>query len=95
MIEVFKTDVANCDDAKRLIHELHENFNEHLANFDLEDCDLILRIECANGSVNAESIIKFLKERGFEAEVLSDDLEPATDLNDYLSSLQNAGFSEK
>lgn len=42
MVEVFKTDVANCEDAKWLIAQLHENFNDHLANFDLEDCDLIL-----------------------------------------------------
>jgi len=94
MVEVFKTDVANCDDANRLIDELHENFNEHLANFDLEDCDLILRIECPNGSVNAESIIEFLNERGFEAEVLPDDLESITNFN-HFPSLQNAGFSEK
>ncbi|MFI5452663.1 hypothetical protein ACHMWN_10950 [Pedobacter sp. UC225_61] len=95
MVEVFKTDVANCEDAKWLIAQLHENFNDHLANFDLEDCDLILRIECPNGSVNAESIIKFLKERGFEAEVLLDDLEPTTNVSAHFSALQSAGFSEK
>ncbi|MFA6275319.1 MAG: hypothetical protein WC622_01120 [Pedobacter sp.] len=94
MVEVFKTDVANCDDAKGLIDQLHENFTQYLANFDLEDCDLILRIECSNGSVNAESIIQFLKDRGFHAEILPDDLEPSTNLNAHFYPLQNSGFSE-
>jgi peptide subunit release factor 1 (eRF1) len=95
MVEVFKTDVANCDDAKRLIDQLYENFNQYVANFDLEDCDLILRIECSNGSVNAESIIEFLKEKGFKAEVLPDDLESTMNLSAHFSAVQSSDFSEK
>lgn len=81
MIEVFKTDVTNCDDAKWLIDQLHKTFDHYLANFDLEDCDLILRVQCEDGEVHAEPIISFLKERGFYAEVLPDDFQSVTNLS--------------
>ncbi|MFD0941715.1 hypothetical protein [Pedobacter boryungensis] len=89
MVEVFKTDVVNCNDAQKLIDQLHENFNGYLANFDLEDCDLILRIECSTSLINAKSIIQFLKERGFHAEVLPDNLEP------NFATFQNLRVSEQ
>ena len=53
---------------------IHERFNGYKANFDLEDCEKILCIKCVNGSIEAFLVINLLKEFGFNAEVLPDDL---------------------
>lgn len=87
MIEVFKTDVNTSEAAKRLMLQIHENFKTYQANFDLEDCDLILRIQCHNGVVCAQSIIELLKKNGFYAEVLPDDFKPKASPAMYFSSL--------
>lgn len=76
MVEVFKTDVTNCDDAQKLIGLIHQNFPNYCANFDLEDCDLILRVQCNTAIVKALPIIELLKLQGFTAEVLADDFQP-------------------
>jgi len=45
MVEVFKTNVRSIRDAKRVTQKLCEQFPEHRINFDLSDCDRILRIQ--------------------------------------------------
>ena len=45
MVEVFKTNVQGCEESKQLIQKLLEHFPCCTINFDLEDCDNILRIE--------------------------------------------------
>lgn len=87
MIEVFKTDVTTSEAAQRLILQIHENFKDYQANFDLEDCDHILRIQCHNGLVCALSIIELFKRNGFEAAVLPDDFMPKASPAMYFSSL--------
>ncbi|MEO6290020.1 MAG: hypothetical protein ABIO76_08875 [Ginsengibacter sp.] len=80
MIEVFKTSVLNRDHANMLVYEIHKNFINYKANFDLEDCDKILRVECTAGSIRPGLIIQLLQKFGFKAEVLPDELEPVGDL---------------
>ncbi|HZE83377.1 MAG TPA: hypothetical protein VE035_03665 [Puia sp.] len=75
MIEVFKTDVEDWRQAANLVDEIHSAFHNYTANFDLEDCDRILRVKCASGSVQPSFLIDLLKRSGFNAEVLPD--EPA------------------
>ena len=69
MIEVFKTNVTEKENADNLLEQL--NKVDYKANFDLEDCDRILRIECIK-SIKIEEIISILNEAGFIAEVLTD-----------------------
>jgi hypothetical protein len=45
MIFVFKTSLKNRKQAKNLMNELKVNLKITRCNFDLEDCDKILRIE--------------------------------------------------
>jgi hypothetical protein len=45
MVEVFKTDVRSSREAKRIIQKLAEEFPKHKINFDLSDCDRILRVQ--------------------------------------------------
>jgi hypothetical protein len=70
MVEVFKTNVNDRDHAARLIAVIHKEYTEYTANFDLEDCDRILRIECNSGHVRVSFVIRLLEYFGFTADVL-------------------------
>lgn len=65
---IFRTNV----DTPKAVRRLAPLLNGHLFiskwNFDLEDCDKILRIETA--AKISEEIIKILRSRGFDCEEL-------------------------
>ena len=67
-IDVFKTTVRRKEDAAKIVSLLNEYFPNHLINFDLDDCDKILRIE---GVENNKTFIKnALGQHGFFCEAL-------------------------
>lgn len=68
MVEVFKTDVNNQEDAAQVISALQVILPSAKINFDLEDCDKILRIE--NQTININTIEKKLKELNCTFELL-------------------------
>lgn len=68
MIEVFKTNVGEVSQAKRMIDILLENFPGNKINFDLHDCDKILRVEGENFEI--ENIIMLVTQHGFVCSVL-------------------------
>jgi hypothetical protein len=72
MVEVFKTNVTSVQQAQTLVRIIREHFDGYKVNFDLDDCDRILRIEAA-GMVEAESVIGLLKDMNVVAEILSDE----------------------
>jgi hypothetical protein len=72
MIEIFKTNVTDKHEAARLISMIHERFSNYRANFDLSDCDRILRIKGENGCIDSYKLISFLEEQGVSAETLPD-----------------------
>lgn len=72
MIEVFKTNVEDPNQAKVLIEKIHQLFNSYSANFDLEDCDKILRVQNNSGYVKTSSLLELLQKFGIRAEVLPD-----------------------
>jgi hypothetical protein len=74
MVEVFKTDVNNPDHARLLVDQIHKTFADYKANFDLEDCDNILRIESKSNRVDSLLVIDFLNDFGFYAKVLEDEI---------------------
>ncbi|QEC74501.1 hypothetical protein [Mucilaginibacter ginsenosidivorax] len=71
-VEVFKTNVNKRKYAKALLAEIHKTFAGYSANFDLEDCDNILRVQCNTGTVCPNTMILFLKRFGYYAELLAD-----------------------
>ena len=73
MVEVFKTNVNERGHANMLIDLIHKTFIDYKANFDLWDCDKILRVECRTGLIIPTPLIDLLKEFGFHAEVLPGD----------------------
>jgi len=58
MVLVFKTDVTERELAQELTQSLLSSFPHSKVNFDLEDCDKILRIE--GHSIDPEKIIQQL-----------------------------------
>jgi hypothetical protein len=73
MIEVFKTNVNDSDRAKRLVDQIHTRFEYCEANFDLDDCDRILRVKGIRSEPEVFMIISLVKELGCDAQILPDD----------------------
>ncbi len=73
MVEVFKTNVESREHANMLIGRIHAIFPSYKANFDLEDCDKILRVKSETEHIESCQLISLLKECGFTAQVLEDD----------------------
>ncbi len=73
MIEVFTTNVDNTETANALISQLIETLPDHAFNFDLSDCDKILRAENRNGEVNTAIIIDLFRRQEFKIEILPGD----------------------
>ena len=73
MIEVFKTNVKDPEDAVRLVLEIDGTFTGCTANFDLTDCDRILRIKHPP-TIDPALFMELLDRLGYQAEVLSDEL---------------------
>jgi len=74
MVEVFKTNVQDPYQAKMLIDHIHATFREYRANFDLEDCDKILRVVSPDGFIQSSRLMDLLSNFGVHSEVLSDDI---------------------
>lgn len=70
MIYVFKTSVKTKKAVRQLTPKLNDILSSSKWNFDLEDCDKILRID--SETKISEQIIKLLQENGFECTELSD-----------------------
>jgi hypothetical protein len=68
MIEVFATNVQEAAEASRLVALLTRHFPGNRINFDLSDCDKILRVEGRN--FTADGIIMLLNHTGYVCSVL-------------------------
>ncbi|MBX2925726.1 MAG: hypothetical protein KF746_26255 [Chitinophagaceae bacterium] len=68
MVAVFKTTVNNKKDAKKVLGTLETVFTSARINFDLEDCDNILRVEANN--IDIELVQKVLFQHGHHSELL-------------------------
>ncbi len=72
MIEVFKTNIASKSKAKEVLLMLNNKFPNYNVNFDLEDCDNILRIENKDGILKINDIIRVLLRTEILVEILPD-----------------------
>jgi hypothetical protein len=68
MVEVFKTNVQKKAQSKMLLGVLSEAFPSFKINFDLSDCDKVLRVEGDN--IEALRIMILVKEYGVNCEIL-------------------------
>jgi len=69
MVEVFKTNVHKKVQSKMLLYLLSEAFPSFKINFDLSDCDKVLRVE--GDDMEAIPIMILVKEYGFTCEILN------------------------
>lgn len=67
-IEVFKTNVQEATIADKLIILIHEHFPGNKINFDMHDCDKILRVEGEN--LIASNIVSIVNAHGFMCVIL-------------------------
>ena len=63
-VEVFKTDVRYKRQAKRVLNILSREFPLFKINFDLEDCDKILRVE--GEDIQQERIARLVTRHGYQ-----------------------------
>jgi hypothetical protein len=68
MVEAFKTNVQKKRQSKMMLSILSEAFPSFRINFDLADCDKVLRVE--GECMEALKIMGLVKEHGFSCEVL-------------------------
>ena len=73
MVEVFKTNVVDHDQADWIVDQIQRAFKHYKASFDLEDCDRILVVKCATGAVQPWQVIDLLKSLNYQAEILPDE----------------------
>lgn len=66
MIKVYKTDVANSDMAYLIVQQLLKKYPGFAINFDLMDCDNVLRVE--GQSFRMDDIVSFLNKIGYNCE---------------------------
>lgn len=72
MIEVFKINITCPEKAMHLVELIHQRFDAYRANFDLHDCDKILRIVYGSAEKPSGDFIRWLNTFGCTAEVLPD-----------------------
>jgi hypothetical protein len=70
MVEVFKTNIFNDAEAQELAFIISDKFPGISINFDLEDCDKILRVE--GHQFNSHQIIDLVTRQGYSCAVLED-----------------------
>ncbi|NBA77310.1 hypothetical protein GOQ04_17275 [Emticicia sp. ODNR4P] len=70
MVFVFKTNISNRWQTRRLRKQFEEQLQVSYSSFDLEDCDKVLRIESSFEVTN--QVIQLMQENGFFCEELVD-----------------------
>jgi len=73
MVEVFKTNITKQKQSKQILEKLNETFPKYKIDFDLEDCDNILRIENPVGDVHNDHVIQLISDVGFCIEPLREE----------------------
>jgi hypothetical protein len=67
-VEIFRTNITDAVLAGELLKELDFLIPQSRINFDLEDCDHVLRVESAQ--IKPAHIVLFMKQKGFLCECL-------------------------
>lgn len=65
-VEIFKTNVTDHHNAVQVLLHLQPAFPGKMFNFDLEDCDCILRVE--GTAIDISQILKAVHELGYSCE---------------------------
>ena len=69
MVEIFKTNVDDVLQAEKIIALLNQHFPSYMINFDLHDCDKILRVK--GESILIDEIVNLVSASGFQCCLLN------------------------
>ncbi|MEJ4088943.1 hypothetical protein [Galbibacter orientalis] len=69
IVEIFKTSVNNQQLANQIVSDLNQLYSDYQINFDLEDCDKVLRIE-SNNSIDILGVLNFGKLNNIKIELI-------------------------
>lgn len=72
MIEIFTTNVTKRSEAEMVLKKIESVFPGYRANFDLEDCDHVLRIDTRGAEICNSAVIELMERLGFRAMVMPD-----------------------
>ncbi len=102
-IGIFKTNIGTMKARKHIISAICNTFEVTSCNVDIEDCDRVLRV--VDMKVGEESMIRFVRDQGFECDVLECTLpimqqpeiqqlldKSFTDFSDFVGSLSDHRF---
>lgn len=64
MVEVFKTNIAEAEQAQEIVSALQQYFPDSRVTIDLDDCDKVLRLE--GQVIVTERVINLLQEHNYE-----------------------------
>ena len=70
LVEIFKTNIQKKEEAVLILEKLNRCFPGCVINFDLEDCDKVLRIE--GHQFSPGEIIEILSENNYQCEILKE-----------------------
>lgn len=68
MVEIFKTTIHEKELAAEILQKLSKQFPSYVLNFDLEDCDKILRVE--GDAIHPNQIVSVLAAEGCYCELI-------------------------
>lgn len=69
-VAVYKTNVDDGAKAQKILEKILQHIKDVDPNFDLEDCDKVLRVESLNGGVDEAQIEEIMKNAGVRIEEL-------------------------
>ena len=72
MVEIFKTNVNNKKQAGKVLKTLNTRLPVYFFNFDLEDCDRILRVKSPGPPIETNTIIELVEDHCVEIILLKD-----------------------
>lgn len=72
MVEIFKTNVKNKKQAGKVLKALSTSLPAYFFNFDLDDCDRILRVKSSGPAIETIAIIRIVKDQQFEISAFED-----------------------
>ena len=70
LVEIFKTNINCPNEAKKIVEQIHATYITYKANFDLDDCDKILRI-VTKENIAVTNFIAWLKAKGCDATIFN------------------------
>jgi hypothetical protein len=69
-IEIFKTNVNTKRQAQQVLKSLQACLPDYCFNFDLDDCDRILRAQSSSNSIDINNIIKIVEDNAVAIDLI-------------------------